>query len=185
MRHGLVRVAPCQCLTPGAVQTTSPGLMRRTGSPCACAQPSPAVTIKSWPSGWVCQLERAPCWKVTVAPPSRASPLPLNGEVTVTDPVKFAAGPSRGFAPGVVTLRPSAVMRSALASKALNTLSANGDRAQSPWASRRRRPGGSARHRSAPASGRSRRPSGYGRSVRLHRHWRPEPRWSPGCGRAG
>src|SRR4051812_29536237 len=37
-----------------------------------CARPQPAVTIKVWPSRWVCQAVRAPGLKVTLAPDARA-----------------------------------------------------------------------------------------------------------------
>src|SRR5262249_870531 len=36
--------APCQCFSPGAIQTTSPGRISSTGPPQRCAQPMPSVT---------------------------------------------------------------------------------------------------------------------------------------------
>ena len=38
------------------------------GPPQRWAQPQPAVTMRVWPSGWVCQAVRAPGSKVTLAP---------------------------------------------------------------------------------------------------------------------
>ena len=68
----VVGAAPCQCFSPGANQTTSPGRISSTGPPSRCTQPQPAVTISVWPSGCVCQAVRAPGSKVTMAPPTRA-----------------------------------------------------------------------------------------------------------------
>src|SRR5881275_1908711 len=51
----VVAVAPCQCFSPGGNQITSPGRMPSIGPPQRCARPQPAVTIRVWPSGWVCQ----------------------------------------------------------------------------------------------------------------------------------
>src|SRR5579883_2919485 len=45
-------VAPCQCFSPGANQTTSPGRISAIGPPSRCAQPQPAVTMSIWPSAW-------------------------------------------------------------------------------------------------------------------------------------
>jgi hypothetical protein len=50
----------------------------------------------------VCQAVRAPGSKVTVAPPTRASPLPLNGASILTLPVKYCSGP---FAEGCEPFR--------------------------------------------------------------------------------
>ena len=80
--------APCQCFSPGANHTMLPGRISSMGPPSRCAQPSPAVTSRVWPSGWVCQAVRAPGSKVTVAPPTRAGSVPLNGASTRTVPVK-------------------------------------------------------------------------------------------------
>src|SRR5262245_21296654 len=45
----VVAVAPCQCFSPGANQTTSPGRISSTGPPQRWAQPQPDVTIRVWP----------------------------------------------------------------------------------------------------------------------------------------
>ncbi len=72
----VVAVAPCQWRTPGGVQITSPGRTVSTGPPSACTQPQPLSTTSIWPSGWVCQLVRAPGSKVTQAPVEFAGALP-------------------------------------------------------------------------------------------------------------
>ena len=64
----VVGVAPCQCFSPGGNQTTSPGRISSTGPPPRCTRPQPAVTIRVWPSGCVCQAVRAPGSNVTLAP---------------------------------------------------------------------------------------------------------------------
>ena len=74
----VVGVAPCQCFSPGANQTTSPGRISSTGPPSRWTQPQPAVTISVWPSGCVCQAVRAPGSKVTRAPATRAGSGGLN-----------------------------------------------------------------------------------------------------------
>ena len=51
------------------------------------------VTISVWPSGWMCQAVRPPGSKVTIAPPTRAGPSPLNGVSILTEPVNQSAGP--------------------------------------------------------------------------------------------
>jgi hypothetical protein len=51
---------------------TSPARISTMGSPSHCVQPQPAVTISVWPSGWLCQAERAPGSKVTLAHDVRA-----------------------------------------------------------------------------------------------------------------
>ena len=56
----------------GGNQTTSPGRISSMGPPQRCTRPQPAVTIRVWPSGWVCQAVRAPGSKVTLAPATRA-----------------------------------------------------------------------------------------------------------------
>src|SRR5207245_4474580 len=56
----VVAVAPCQCFSPGGNQTTSPGRISSIGPPSHCTQPRPDVTIRVWPSGWVCHMVRAP-----------------------------------------------------------------------------------------------------------------------------
>ena len=61
----VVGVAPCQCFSPGANQTTSPGRISSTGPPSRWTRPQPDITISVWPSGWVCQAVRAPGSNVT------------------------------------------------------------------------------------------------------------------------
>ena len=68
----VVGEAPCQCFRPGGNQTTSPGRISSIGPPSRCTQPRPAVTIRVWPSGCVCQAVRAPGSKVTWPPLTRA-----------------------------------------------------------------------------------------------------------------
>src|SRR5271165_6052576 len=89
----VVGAAPCQCFSPGGIQTTSPGRISSIGPPQRCARPQPAVTIKVWPSGCVCQAVRAPGSKVTMAPATRAGSAPLNGESMRTVPVNQSDGP--------------------------------------------------------------------------------------------
>src|SRR6266498_1660384 len=89
----VVAVAPCQCFSPGGNQITSPGRISSIGPPQRCARPQPAVTIRVWPSGWVCHAVRAPGSNVTLAPTARAgSPAWKSGSMR-TVPVKYSAGP--------------------------------------------------------------------------------------------
>src|SRR5262249_9593757 len=88
-------VAPCQSLSPGANQTTSPGRISSTGPPSRCAQPQPDVTIKVWPSGWVCQAARAPGSNVTLTLLTRAGSGAWNSGSWRTTPVKYSAGALR------------------------------------------------------------------------------------------
>src|SRR6185295_18732910 len=87
--------APCQCFTPGGIQTTSPGLISSTGSPQRCTRPLPDETIKTWPSGWLCHAVRAPGSNVTKEPDVRDDTFVWNKRSTRTEPVKFSAGPCR------------------------------------------------------------------------------------------
>ena len=41
--------APCQCFSPGANQTTSPGRISSIGPPQRWARPQPDVTMSVWP----------------------------------------------------------------------------------------------------------------------------------------
>jgi hypothetical protein len=68
----VVGVAPCQCLSFGGHQTTSPGRISTFGPPSLCTHPHPEVTIRVCPSGCLCQAVRAPGSNVTIAPPARA-----------------------------------------------------------------------------------------------------------------
>jgi hypothetical protein len=85
----VVGAAPCQCFSPGGNQTTSPGWISSIGPPHRCAQPQPEVTIRVWPSGWVCQAVRAPGSKVTSAPRPRAGVGASNKGSTRTLPVNY------------------------------------------------------------------------------------------------
>src|SRR5204863_1244222 len=89
----VVGAAPCQCFSPGANQTTSPGRISSTGPPQRCAHPSPATTISVWPSGWVCQAVRAPGSNVTFAPRTRAGSGASNSGSMRTVPVNQSDGP--------------------------------------------------------------------------------------------
>src|SRR5437763_431682 len=89
----VVGVAPCQCFSPGGNQTTSPGRMSSIGAPQRWTLPLPAVTIRVWPSGWVCHAVRAPGSKVTLAPTARAGSGASNRGSMRTVPVKYSAGP--------------------------------------------------------------------------------------------
>src|SRR5438093_13671942 len=89
----VVAVAPCQCFSPGGNQTTSPGRMCSIGPPQLWARPQPAVTIRVWPSGWVCHAVRAPGSNVTLAPTARAGSFVWKSGSTRTAPVKYSAGP--------------------------------------------------------------------------------------------
>ena len=85
---GVAGAAPCQCFSPGGNQTTSPGRISSTGPPQRWARPQPEVTMSVWPSGWVCQAVRAPGWKATLAPVTRAGPGASKSLSTYTEPVK-------------------------------------------------------------------------------------------------
>src|SRR5580704_7907274 len=89
----VVGAAPCQCFSPGANQTTSPGRISSMGPPSRCARPQPAVTIKVWPKGCVCHAVRAPGSNVTHAPAIRAGAGAVNKGSIRTVPVNQSAGP--------------------------------------------------------------------------------------------
>jgi hypothetical protein len=72
----VVAVAPCQCFSPGANQTMSPGRISSLRPPSTCTQPQPDVTISVCPNGWVCHAVRAPGSNVTTPPPTRAGEVP-------------------------------------------------------------------------------------------------------------
>src|SRR6267378_6359427 len=86
-------MAPCQCFSPGGQWMKSPGRMTLIGPPQLCTHPQPDVTISVWPSGWVCQLLRAPGSNVTYAPLARAGDGALKSWSMRTVPVKYSAGP--------------------------------------------------------------------------------------------
>src|SRR6266478_7363079 len=89
----VVGVAPCQCFSPGENQTTSPGRISSIGPPSRWVHPKPDVTIRVWPSGWVCQAVRAPGSNVTLAPATRAGSGAWNRGSIRTVPVNQSAGP--------------------------------------------------------------------------------------------
>src|SRR4051794_27045772 len=99
----VVAVAPFQCFSPGGNQTTSPGRISSMPPPSHCTQPTPAVTIKVWPRGCVCQAVLAPGSKVTAAPPTRAGAGAVKSGSMRTVPVNQSAGPlPDGFDPACV-----------------------------------------------------------------------------------
>ena len=69
---GLLLAAPCQCLTSGGNQTTSPGRTSCTGPFHSCTNPLPEVTISVCPSGWLCHAVLAPGLNSTEEPDARA-----------------------------------------------------------------------------------------------------------------
>src|SRR5215470_4452855 len=88
----VVGVAPCQCFSPGGNQITSPGRISSIGPPQRWTRPQPAVTIRVWPSGWLCQAVRAPGSNVTLEPTARAGSGAWNRGSMRTAPVKYSAG---------------------------------------------------------------------------------------------
>src|SRR3954451_20147098 len=96
----VVGAAPCQCFSPGANHTTSPGRISSIGPPHRCARPEPAVTISICPSGCVCHAVRAPGSNVTTAPATRAGAGAWISGSMRTVPVNQSAGPlAEGFEP--------------------------------------------------------------------------------------
>src|SRR4051794_34552230 len=89
----VVAEVPCQCFTPGAIRTTSPGLISCFAPPHSCTPPSPGVTIRICPTGWVSQPERAPGSNVTCPPETRDGSTAPNRGSTRTEPVKDWAEP--------------------------------------------------------------------------------------------
>src|ERR1043166_1526798 len=89
----VVAVAPCQCFSPGANQTTSPGRISSITPPSPCAHPKPELTISVWPNGCVCHAVRAPGSNVTLAPRSRAGDGASNSGSMRTLPVNHSARP--------------------------------------------------------------------------------------------
>src|SRR6476620_1390206 len=87
-------VPPCQCLTPGSVQMTSPAAMSCRCPPHSCTQPEPEVTISVWPAGWVCQAVRAHGVKETSAELTLRLGFASNSGLTLTSPVNVLAGPA-------------------------------------------------------------------------------------------
>src|SRR5436853_3505577 len=89
----VVGVAPCQCFSPGGNQITSPGRMSSIGPPQRWTRPQPAVTIRVWPRGCVCQAVRAPGSNVTLAPETSAGSGAWKSGSTRTVPVNHSDGP--------------------------------------------------------------------------------------------
>src|SRR5437868_8628147 len=87
--------APCQCFSPGGIQTTSPGRISRTGPPLACTRPTPEITYRVWPSGWVCQAVRAPGSNETRFAATRAGAGAWMIGSCSTVPVKYSFGARR------------------------------------------------------------------------------------------
>src|ERR687887_429536 len=98
----VVDVAPCQCFSPGGIQTTSPGRISSIGPSWRCTRPQPAVTIRVWPSGWVCHAVRDPGSNVTLAPTALAGLFAWNNGSMRTAPVKYSVDP---FVEGCEPLR--------------------------------------------------------------------------------
>src|ERR1700704_2795119 len=91
----LVGEPPCQCFSPGGIQTTSPGRISRIGPPLVCMRPSPASTYNVWPSGCVCHAVRAPGWNETEFTTRRAGDdVAMIGSCS-TVPVKYSGGAVR------------------------------------------------------------------------------------------
>src|SRR5579863_209705 len=89
----VVGAAPCQCFSPGGIQTTSPGRISWMGLPQSWMRPQPAVTTRFWPRGWVCQAVLAAGSKVTLLPRMRAGAGGLTNGSIRTVPVNHSAGP--------------------------------------------------------------------------------------------
>src|SRR6516164_1691857 len=89
----VVGAAPCQCFSPGAIHTISPGRISSIGPPQRCARPQPAVTMSVWPSGCVCHAVRAPGSNVTLAPATSAASGARNSGLMRTVPVNQSDGP--------------------------------------------------------------------------------------------
>src|SRR5579864_1347489 len=89
----VVGAAPCQCFSPGAIDTTSPGRISSIGPPARATRPAPAITISVWPSGCVCQAVRAPGSNVTLAPCTNAGSGATNNGSMRTAPVNQSEGP--------------------------------------------------------------------------------------------
>src|SRR4051794_41959344 len=94
-------VPPCQCLTPGSVQTTSPAAISCRCPAHSCTQPDPEVTISVWPAGWVCQAVLAHGVNETSAELKLRLVLASNSGLTLTSPVNVSAGPGPAR-PGVI-----------------------------------------------------------------------------------
>src|SRR5579885_858861 len=89
----VVADAPCQCFSPGANQTTSPGRISCFALPLVCAHPKPDSTINVCPNGCVCQAVRAPGSNVTAAQYTRAGSCASCNGSSRTSPVNHSVGP--------------------------------------------------------------------------------------------
>src|ERR1700736_4640623 len=87
--------APCQCFSPGGIQTTSPGRISRTGPPLVWARPRPETTYSVWPNGWVCHAVRAPGSNETQLATIRAGASVAMIGSCQTVPVKYSLGARR------------------------------------------------------------------------------------------
>lgn len=88
--------APCQCLTLAGQMTTSPALISWMGLPHSWVRPTPAVTMSTCPTGWICQWEREPGSKVTLPPLERMALLAAYRGSMRTVPVKKRGEPLMG-----------------------------------------------------------------------------------------
>src|SRR5712691_5010732 len=91
----LVGEPPCQCFSPGGIQTTSPALISRIGPPLLWTRPTPEITYSVWPSGCECQFVRAPGSKDTRFETIRAGTSAAMIGSCQTVPVKYSLGASR------------------------------------------------------------------------------------------
>jgi hypothetical protein len=82
-------VAPCQCVSPAGMCTTSPTNSFLGVSPLEQTNPVPIVTVKIWPRSCVCQNVRAPGVKQTLFP-MQSSAVKIGSMCTV--PVKVSVG---------------------------------------------------------------------------------------------
>src|SRR5882757_53706 len=83
----LVGEPPCQCFSPGGIQTTSPALLS--------TRPTPEITYSVWPRGCECQFVRAPGSKDTRFETIRAGTSAAMIGSCQTVPVKYSLGASR------------------------------------------------------------------------------------------
>src|SRR3954464_5913370 len=88
----VVDVAPCQCLSRGGHQTTSPARISTFGPPSLCTQPQRWVTTSVCPSGCQCHADLAPGSKVTSAHELRAGSAACMRGPMRRLPVKYSSG---------------------------------------------------------------------------------------------
>lgn len=100
----VVGVAPCQCLTPGGNQITSPGRTSSIGPPSCWTHPQPDEIMSVCPKGCVCHAVRAPGSNVTLFPAVRVVDFTENNGSIRTAPVNQSSGPlADGWDPTLVT----------------------------------------------------------------------------------